>query len=116
MSHTSEQDPPIPTATDLGAEGSDASSRGPMAEVRSLAARPMVRAVGVGVLVALSLPPWGWWPLAFAGLALADRLLAGAGARQRLGRGFVAGLALFTPTISWISQLTFPGYIIATLA
>ncbi len=76
----------------------------------------MVRAVGVGVLVALSLPPWGWWPLAFAGLALADRLLAGAGARQRLGRGFVAGLALFTPTISWISQLTFPGYIIATLA
>lgn len=63
--------------------------------------------------MALSLPPWGWWPLAFVGLAMIDRLLAGATATQRLGRGTLVGLALFVPTISWISQLTLPGYLIA---
>jgi apolipoprotein N-acyltransferase len=77
--------------------------------------RPAVRAVAAGLLIAFSLPPWGWWPLAFGGLALFDRLLAGATARQRLGRGLVVGLALFVPTISWITQLTFPGYLVATL-
>src|SRR6266511_2656856 len=33
-------------------------------------------AVGAGALVALSLPPWGWWPLAFVGIAVLDRLVA----------------------------------------
>ena len=26
--------------------------------------------LGAGFLVALSLPPWGWWPLAVVGVAL----------------------------------------------
>ena len=44
--------------------------------------------LGAGFLVALSLPPWGWWPLAFVGvvlfeLALGDR----AGARRALRAG-----------------------------
>lgn len=86
------------------------------APVRRVVGRPVVRAIAAGLLVALSLPPWGWWPLAFGGLAVVDRLLAGASARQRLGRGFVVGLALFVPTISWITQLTFPGYLVATVA
>lgn len=86
------------------------------APVRSFFARPTVRGVIAGLLIAASMPPWGFWPLAFIGIAVFDRLLAGAAVKQRLGRGFVVGLALFTPTISWISQLTVPGYIIATLA
>ena len=43
-----------------------------------------VRAVAAGLLLAASLPPWGWWPLAFVGIALLDRLLAGAPAGSPL--------------------------------
>lgn len=59
------------------------------------------------------MPPWGWWPLAFVAMALVDRLLADVGWRSRLARGTVLGLALFAPTIIWITQLTAPGYVIA---
>ncbi len=78
-----------------------------------LARRPVVRAVVAGVLVAGSLPPWGWWPLAFVGLALLDQLLADVPWRSRLVRGAGVGLALFVPTMIWITQLTVPGYVIA---
>lgn len=77
--------------------------------------KPAVRAVAAGLLLAGSLPPWGWWPLAFVGVALLDRLLAGAAPKQRLLRGSVVGWTLFTPTIFWISQLTAPGYVIAVV-
>ena len=36
-----------------------------------------VSCLGTGVLVAAALPPWGWWPLAFAGLVCLDRLAPG---------------------------------------
>ena len=35
------------------------------------------RCVLAGLCIAASLPPWGWWPLAFVGIALLDRLIAG---------------------------------------
>lgn len=74
-----------------------------------------MRALGAGLLLAASLPPWGWWPLAFAGLALLDRVLAGAPPRRRLLVGAVCGWALFVPTAVWITQLTTPGYLVAVL-
>lgn len=77
--------------------------------------QPGLRAVVAGLLLAASLPPWGWWPLAFLGIAILDRLLAGTTWKQRLLRGSVVGWTLFTPTIVWISQLTAPGYVIAVL-
>ncbi|MEZ5138557.1 MAG: hypothetical protein R2711_07245 [Acidimicrobiales bacterium] len=77
--------------------------------------RPWVRAVVAGICLAASLPPWGFWPLAFVGVALLDRLLAGAAWRSRLWRGTLVGWTLFFPTILWISQLTAPGYVIASL-
>ena len=98
----------VPGPTGLGA-------RVP-APVRRFADRPSVRSVLAGLLIAGSLPPWGFWPLAFGGLALLDRVLAGASAKARFRRGSVVGLALFAPTIVWISQLTAPGYVVATLA
>ncbi len=52
--------------------------------------------LGAGFLVALSLPPWGWWPLAFVGVALFEIALgAGAGPRRPLrpGHGLRRGLA-----------------------
>lgn len=82
---------------------------------RRLRHSPTVRAVVAGLLLAASLPPWGWWPLAFGGIAVLDRLLAGTSAKQRLYRGSVLGWALFTPTVFWISQLTAPGYVITVV-
>ncbi|HEX2575502.1 MAG TPA: apolipoprotein N-acyltransferase [Aquihabitans sp.] len=86
---------------------------GPLQPVLALVRRPAVRAVAAGVALAGSLPPWGWWPLAFVGLALLDRLLADVPWRSRLARGTVLGLALFGPTVIWITQLTAPGYVVA---
>ena len=68
-----------------------------------------------GVLLAAALPPWGWWPLAFAGVALLDRMIADQPAKARFGRGFVAGIALLAPTYSWMAAFTPPGYVIAVL-
>lgn len=82
---------------------------------RRVTRRPTVRAVAVGLLLAGSMPPWGWWPLAFLGLALLDRLLADASWSARLGRGALSGIVLFIPTILWITQLTAPGYVVAVL-
>ncbi len=105
---TDEPADPVPAPHRAG-DGA-ASVRGRLA---ALTRRPGLRAVAAGVLLAGSLPPWGWWPLAFVGLALLDRLLADVGWRARLARGTVVGLALFGPTIVWITQLTAPGYVIA---
>lgn len=68
-----------------------------------------------GLLVAASLPPMGFWPLAVAGLVLVDRAVAGCGPKQRFTRGWVAGLALLAPTTFWIRALTFPGWILSSL-
>lgn len=82
---------------------------------RRLRHSPTVKAVVAGLLLAASLPPWGWWPLAFGGIAVLDRLLAGTTVKLRLFRGSVVGWSLFTPTVFWISQLTAPGYVIAVV-
>ncbi|CAN5562287.1 apolipoprotein N-acyltransferase [soil metagenome] len=103
-----------PTATDDPVVEPAARRRvGPLGPALAFVRRPLVRALAVGILLAGSLPPWGFWPLAFVALALLDRLLAGVAWRSRLVRGSVVGLALFAPTIIWITQLTAPGYVIA---
>ena len=71
------------------------------------------RAIAAGLLLAASLPPWGWWPLAFVGLALADGLIAGQPAWVRFRRGWLVAAALLFPTLSWIASFTAPGYVIA---
>lgn len=77
--------------------------------------RPVVRALAAGLALAGSLPPWGFWPLAFVGVALLDRLLADTPWKSRMWRATLVGWVLFAPTIFWISQLTTPGYVISTL-
>lgn len=80
-------------------------------------ARPDLKAVAAslaaGVLLAASLPPWGFWPLAFPGIVLLDRLIADQPAGARFRRGWLVGFALLGPSISWIKELTFPGYLLA---
>ena len=76
-----------------------------------------VGALGAGALVALSLPPWGWWPLAYFGVALFVTLGRSVGSRPfihfLLGTTFAAGW--FAPGLAWMWFLTAPGYVIAVM-
>ena len=77
--------------------------------------RSASRAVLAGLLLAAAVPPFGWWPLAFIGVALWDRMLAGASARARFGRSFLMAVAWFAPTMLWMVDLTAIGYPIAVV-
>ena len=74
-------------------------------------------ALGSGTLVAFSLPPWGWWPLAFVGVAIFARITTSGTTRPRtqflLGTIFAFGW--FAPGMCWMWFLTPPGYVIAVL-
>src|SRR5207342_2560817 len=70
-------------------------------------------AVGAGALVAASLPPWGWWPLAFVGIAILDRLVAERPWRSRFARTWLFGLAWMGPGMAWMWYLSAPGYVVA---
>src|SRR5205823_5211975 len=75
--------------------------------------RTVVRALSAGLLLAASLPPWGWWPLAFVGLVLLDGLIADQAAWTRFRRGWLVAAGLLFPTLIWIYTFTAPGYVIA---
>lgn len=76
-------------------------------------ARPAL-ALGAGASVALSLPPWGFWPLAFVGIALFDLTLADTTTRAaRARRGWLFGAGWMYLGMGWMIQLTGPGYIAA---
>lgn len=67
-----------------------------------------------GLFVAASMPPWGWWPLGFVGIAL-----YGSVALQRretsFSTGFLLAAAWFLPSMAWMWFLTAPGYLAAIL-
>ena len=73
----------------------------------------LLRGIGAGLLLAASLPPWGWWPLAFPGLVLLDGLIADQPVWTRFRRGWLVAAALLFPTMSWLVNFTAPGYVIA---
>jgi apolipoprotein N-acyltransferase len=73
---------------------------------------PGLTALGAGLLIASSLPPWGWWPLAFVGLALFDRAVAGTRAAVRFRRAWLTGVGVLGPSTSWMVAFTPPGYVI----
>lgn len=85
----------------------------PRPPFRERVARPAL-ALGSGTLVALSLPPWGFWPLAFVGIALFGLALDEADdrrGRRRAGWWFGAGWMYLG--MGWMVQLTLPGYLVA---
>ena len=79
------------------------------------ALRAGLRALVAGLLIAASVPPWGWWPLAIIGIAMWDRLLARATPRRRFLRSTILGIAWFAPSMLWMVDLTAPGYPIAVV-
>ena len=77
--------------------------------------RTVLGCVATGVALCLSLPPWGWWPLAFLGLVGLDRLIADQPFGARLARGYGVALTLFLPGLYWIEDLTLPGWLVAAV-
>ena len=70
--------------------------------------------LGAGALVAASLPPWGFWPLAFVGVAIFAWVTASLSrTRSRFIGGFLFAIAWFAPGMGWMWHLTAPGYLIA---
>jgi apolipoprotein N-acyltransferase len=69
--------------------------------------------IGAGALVALSLPPWGFWPLAIVGIALLASLSRNRSPRNQALLAFCFALAWFAPGMGWMWHLTAPGYLIA---
>ena len=73
-------------------------------------------ALGAGAVVALSLPPWGLWPLAFVGVVLFGIVLDAAPTRVARGwAGLLFGLGWLAPGMGWMWHLTSPGYVVASV-
>ncbi len=62
-----------------------------------------------GVGLALSLPPWGWWILAFPAAGLLWWRLGGLRPRTRLWAGWLAGLGCYVPGLMWARSFTLLG-------
>lgn len=73
--------------------------------------RVLAAALG-GTLVAFSLPPWGFWPLAFLGVVIFESAQGANPTRgQAAARGFAFGLPWMAIGMCWMWFLTVPGYI-----
>ena len=93
-----------------------AAEPAPLTTLRRRLAHPAL-ALGAGFVVALSVPPWGLWPLAFVGVALFELSLGAEPSRAaRWWRGFLFGLGWLSMGMGWMWQLTVPGYIAATVS
>jgi apolipoprotein N-acyltransferase len=71
----------------------------------------VVPSVLAGVGLALSLPPWGFWILAFPAAGLLWWRLGGLRPRTRLWAGWLAGLGCFVPGLMWARSFTLVGAI-----
>lgn len=66
-----------------------------------------------GLLLAFSMPPWGFWPLAFLGVVGMDFLLDNQRARVRFARASFIGAGWLFPSMIWMWDLSPIGYISA---
>ncbi len=73
-------------------------------------------ALAAGLVIALSVPPAGFWPLGIAGVGVIGALLEGCAARRRALIGFLGGLGLYAVTISWFTEFNFAGGVASMIA
>lgn len=104
-----------PGDTDAGDAGAGDPSIEPVAPARTRGTKALLalRCIGTGLVIAASVPPWGWWPLAFVGIALLDRLIAGQPRKARFRRTWLVCAAWLYPSMLWMVDLTLPGYLVA---
>ena len=62
-----------------------------------------------GVLIALSIPPFGFWPLAWLGFAGLALMLPGRSVAIRCVIGLGAGLGQYVIGLAWVSEFSIPG-------
>ena len=67
---------------------------------------------GGGALLALSLPPRGWWPAGLIGIVLIGGALQHQTATTRVWLGALAGVGLFGPGLWWVTDLHLGGYLV----
>ncbi len=82
---------------------------GRLVNLRARRGRLALPSLGAGLLLALSLPPWGWWPLGLAGAGLLYWRLAGLRPRARLWSGWLAGLGCYLPGLMWARSFNWYG-------
>ncbi len=80
--------------------------------VRPRPGRVAVPALASGAGLALSLPPWGAWALAFPAAGLLFWRLGGLRWRTRLWAGWLAGLGCYVPGLMWARAFTVPGALV----
>lgn len=68
-----------------------------------------------GLMVAASMPPWGWWPLAFVGVSMYGSLALARKSSSPFLTATAFGVGWFLPAMAWMWFLTAPGYLIAVL-
>ena len=71
-----------------------------------------VPSIVAGALLALSLPPWGWWPLGPLGAALIYWRLGGLAARSRAWSGWLAGIGCFGIGLAWARAFNWYGALV----
>ncbi|MCY4279930.1 MAG: hypothetical protein OXC59_04365, partial [Acidimicrobiaceae bacterium] len=78
--------------------------------------RPWVRALIAGLLLAGSVPPWGFWPLSMIGMALWVELLAESKPRRRAQHSALVSIGWLGPATLWMADLTLVGWPLAIIA
>ncbi len=71
--------------------------------------RIVLPSLAAGVLLALSLPPWGWWPLGLVGAALFYWRLSDLHLRTRILSGWLTGLGCFAIGLAWARAFNWYG-------
>ncbi len=101
----------VPVDTPDGADRSVSNPRRlPKRRYRVLAA------IAAGGLAALSLPPWGWWMLAFPATGIAYLALDGLPWKARCFVGWAFGLGMFVPGLWWSTTFNVYGAFVLMVA
>lgn len=109
MSNADLDQPNASDAARPGRDGVDVAS----SHRRPRSVRTGVSCIGAGLLVAASMPPWGWWPLAWVGIAWFAKLSATGDRRSRAARAWLFAAGWMAPATAWMWFLTAPGYPVA---
>src|SRR4051812_6026029 len=64
-----------------------------------------------GVLVAASLPPWGFWPIGIVAFAVLARALADQPVKRRAIVGTTFGIGMFGIGLFWIAEFQAFGFV-----
>lgn len=77
--------------------------------------RAVAACLVAGGLLALSIPPWGWWPLAFVGIAVVAVTTRDLEARARWWAGGALGVGMFVPGLWWMGEFHALGAILVVV-